>query len=51
MQVMQETGGMCYTIKCYTEECGWMELITCWKITQAGKKANPTLRVNLGYNG
>jgi hypothetical protein len=28
-----------------------MELITCWKITRAGKKANSVLRVNLGYNG
>jgi hypothetical protein len=43
--------GTCYTIKCNTEECGWMELITCWKITWAGEKANPVLRVNPGYNG
>jgi hypothetical protein len=51
MQVMQEIGGMCYTIKSNTEECGWTKLIMCWKITRAGKKANPTLRVNPGYNG
>jgi hypothetical protein len=43
--------GTCYTMKCIMEECGWMELITCWKITWAGKKANPVLRVNPGYNG
>jgi hypothetical protein len=41
---------MCYTIKCNMEECGWTELITCWKITRAGKKDNP-VRVNPGYNG
>jgi hypothetical protein len=28
-----------------------VELITCWKITLAGKKANPALRVNPDYNG
>jgi hypothetical protein len=33
------------------KECGWTELITCWKITRAGKKAHPALRVNPGYNG
>jgi hypothetical protein len=37
--------------KINTEECGWKELITCWKITRAGKKVNPALRVNPGYNG
>jgi hypothetical protein len=26
-----------------------MELIMCWKITRAGTKANPALRVNMGY--
>jgi hypothetical protein len=41
----------CYTIKCNTVECGRMELITCWKITRVGKKANPALRVNPSYNG
>jgi hypothetical protein len=40
-----------YTIKCNTKECGWTKLITCWKITRAGKKVNLTLRVNPGYNG
>jgi hypothetical protein len=41
----------CYTIKCNTEECGRTKLITCWKITQVGNKANPALRVHPGYNG
>jgi hypothetical protein len=48
--VTSGTGGTCYTIKCNMEECGWTELITCWKITLVGKKANPVLRVNPGYN-
>jgi hypothetical protein len=42
---------MCYTIKYNTEECNWTELIMCWKITWAGKKANLALVVNLGSNG
>jgi hypothetical protein len=48
--VTSGTGGTCYTIKCNMEECGWTEHITCWKITLVGKKANPVLRVNPGYN-
>jgi hypothetical protein len=50
-RLRKKQGSMCYTIKCNTEECGWMELIACWKITRAGKKANSALRVNPGYNG
>jgi hypothetical protein len=50
-RLRKKQGGMCYNIKCNMEECGWTELMMCWKITRAGKKANPALRVNLGYNG
>jgi hypothetical protein len=47
----KKQGGMCYTINCIMEDYGWTELIMCCKITRAGKKANPVLRVNPGYNG